>query len=378
MNANRRRTKLYALLDRHWAAWVISGVGLTLAGLSLWYLIVLKALFIGSAPALGLISLVLKAIEVTLLAGFSLVLVYAGYWLASSPLEKRRIWWAGLWTMIGLTGIVAIVALVTAVQIMQGQEISEPTLVQEMLLAAGGGGIAGLLIGISTIRETLNSEQVEQQRDTLIFVNKLLRHNVLNGMQVIQGNTGILEDHVEEEGVEFLETTEERTERIVNLINDVRALVDSVSGDRPLKAIPLRPTIEREVEKAREAHPGATIDVGLLPRTEVLADDLLDSVFENILTNAVEHNDAETPRVEITVEKKDEFVTVRISDNGPGLPQEDREILFEPGIQSVGSSGEGLGLYLVDKLIAGYGGQATFEDNHPQGTVVAIDLRIAD
>ena len=181
MVENRRGKKVHALLDRHWAAWVISGVGLTLGGLSLWYLIVIKALFIGTASALGLLTLVLKAIEVALLAGFSLVLVYAGYWLASSPFEKRRIWWAGLWTMIGLTGIVAIVALVTAVQVMQGQEISEPTLIQEMLLAAGGGGIAGLLIGISTIKETLNSEQVEQQRDTLIFVNKLLRHNVLMG-----------------------------------------------------------------------------------------------------------------------------------------------------------------------------------------------------
>lgn len=378
MTTNRRERIVYALLDRHWAAWVISGVGLTLAGLSLWYLIVIKALFIGSASALSLLTLLLKVIEVALLASFSLVLVYAGYWLASSPFEKRRIWWAGLWTMIGLTGIVAIVALVTAVQVMQGHEISEPTLIQEMLLAAGGGGIAGLLIGISTIKKTLNSEQVEQQRDTLIFVNKLLRHNVLNGMQVIQGNTDILEDHVEDEGVEFLETTEERSERIVTLINDVRALVDSVSGDRPLKAIPLRPAIEREVKKARAAHPEATIDVGLLPKTVVLADDLLNSVFENILTNAVEHNDEETPRVEITVEKKDKHVTVRIADNGPGLPPEDRDKLFEPGIQSVRSTGEGLGLYLVDKLVARYGGQATFEDNHPQGTVVALDLRIAE
>ena len=197
-------------------------------------------------------------------------------------------------------------------------------------------------------------------------------------MQVIQGNTDILEDHVEEDGQEFLETTEERSERIVTLINDVRALVDSVSGDRPLKAIPLRPAIQREVEKARATHPEATIDMGLLPRTEVLADDLLESVFQNILTNAIEHNDAGTPRVEITVEKKNKYVTVRVSDNGPGLPTDDRDRLFEPGIQSVRSTGEGLGLYLVDKLVARYGGHATFEDNHPHGTVVALDLRIAD
>ena len=214
---------------RRWAAWVISGIGLALAGLSLWYLIIVKALLIGRVTSPGLAALILEVIEIGLLAGFSLVLVYGGYWLVTSPFDEVDLWWTGLWTMIGLAGVVAIVALVTAFQMLRGQTISEPSLIQELLLASGGGAIGGLLIGVSTVRETIEGERAKRQRDTLLFVNELLRHNVLNGMQIILGNTQRLHEHVDEEGQELLETNEQRAEAVADLIEDVRALMDSVA-----------------------------------------------------------------------------------------------------------------------------------------------------
>jgi hypothetical protein len=131
--------------SQYWAAWVISGIGLTLAGLSLWYLIIVKAIYIGAVPGSGPTTVLLSVIEVVLLTGFSLVLVYGGYWLATSPFDTERLWWAGLWTMIGLAGVVTLVALVFAFQVSQGQVVNQPTLVQEMLLAAGGGASVGSL-----------------------------------------------------------------------------------------------------------------------------------------------------------------------------------------------------------------------------------------
>lgn len=362
------------LSGQYWAAWVISGVGLALAGLSLWYLIIVKALYLWTALESGLTALVLNVIEVGLLAGFSLVLVYGGYWLASSPFETERLWWAGLWTMIGLAGVVALVSLVIAFQVSQGRTLSQPTLVQEMLLAAGGGAIGGLLIGVSTVRETAEAEQAKQQRDTLLFINELLRHNVLNGMQVVLGNTDLLREHTDERGQPLLDTNEERAGTVVELIEDVRALVKSVSGEIPCKEVSLSTTLREEVESLRKTRPTARVETDIPPGTEVYADELLGSVFENLLTNAVNHHPRDDPHVSVTVEERPERAVVRVADDGPGIPDAKKGTVFEPGEQGEGSVGQGIGLYLVDTLVTRYGGDVRFEDNDPTGAVAVVEL----
>jgi signal transduction histidine kinase len=361
-------------LNERMAAWVVSGIGLVLAGLSLWYLIVVKALYLGDSDPLGSLALALRVIEIGLLGGFSLVLVYAGYWLATSRFDSHRVWWTGLWTIIGLSGVVAIVALVQSFKIVQGQPLSRPSIIQEMLLAAGGGGIAGLLIGVSTIRETVNAERVRQQRDTLVFVNELLRHNVLNGMNVIQGNAHILREHVDEEGERYLDVSEERSERIVELIQNVRVLVRSVSKENDLAPVDVAAVVESEVGSARLSYDDATFHVETPEQARARADELLSAVFENLLSNAVEHNDTDDPTVEVTVESGDETVVVRVADDGPGIPDDHKETYFAPGEQDEDSVGQGIGLYLVETLVERYDGEIDVADNDPRGSVFTVEL----
>ena len=359
-------------------AWVISGIGLVLAGLSLWYLIVVRAYYLTVGSFSLSMTTVLELLEVALLGGFSLVLVYAGYWLASSQFDTRRVWWAGLWTLIGLTGIVAIVAFVNSLQVAQGEQLSEPTVIQMLLLAAGGGAIAGLLIGVSTVRETVEAERARRQRDTLVFVNELLRHNVLNGMQVIKGNVRLLEEHVDEEGREFIETTQDRSDTIVELIQNVRVLVDSVSREGSLHPVDLPRQLSRVVAQAGDANPEAEFELDLPAEARVRADDLLDAVFENLVTNAVQHSDAESPRVRVSATVEGDVVRTRVADDGPGIPEARRESCFEPGEQDESSVGQGLGLYLVATLVERYGGDVRVEDSDLGGAAVVVELPRAD
>lgn len=364
--------------NRYWAGWAISGIGLSLAGLSLWYLIVVKALHLGAIDDGGVLGFALRLIEVALLAGFSLVLIYGGYWIAASQFHRERAWWAGLWTMVGLAGVVAIVGLVTAFRIQQGQQLSEPTIIQEMLLAAGGGALAGLLIGISTVRETIESEHAREQRDTLLFVNELLRHNVLNGMTVILGNNEVLRNHVDEDGERYLDTNDERAKSIVELIQNVRRLMRSVSGETTLGAVELEPVLSREIEKVHDAYPTATFETDLPDDVQVRADELLDAVFENLLANAVDHHHDDEPTVAVDAAVEDSTVEVHIADDGPGIPNEAKERYFGPGEQDEGSVGQGLGLYLVETLVERYGGSVRIEDNDPRGSVFVVELQRVD
>jgi len=374
MNADRReRTSADGLANV--PAWVVSGIGLVLAGLSLWYLIVVRAYYVSGSLLDPTPAVVLEVIEISLLGGFSFVLVYAGYWLASSRFGGRRLWWAGLWTLIGLTGILAIVVLVNSMQLVRGQPLSQPTFVQTILLAAGGGAIAGLLIGVSTVKETVEARRAERQRDALMFVNELLRHNVLNGMQVIKGNSELLTEHVDEAGEPLLNTTHERSESIVGLVRNVRVLVDSVSRERPLRDVELGAVVGRAVSEARGAHPDAEFEADVPDGLTVRADDLLSAVLENLLSNAVDHNDADRPRVAVRAEPDGESVVLRVSDNGPGIPESEWESYFEAGRQHEASVGQGLGLYLVDTLVERYGGTVEITDNEPRGTTVEVELR---
>lgn len=360
-------------------AWIVSGTGLVLAGLSLWYLIVIRAYYLGGGGFQLSPATVLELIEISLLGGFSIVLIYAGYWLASSQFERQRLWWAGLWTLIGMTGIVAIVVLFNSLQMLQGERLSEPSFIQTMLLAAGGGAIAGLLIGISTVRETVEAERAKRQRDTLLFINELLRHNVLNGMQIIKGNTELLEAHVDEAGKQYLETTQDRSDSIVELIQNVRVLADSVSRETSLHPVSLGDVVRSVVDDARDAHPDAEFDVAVPEDVHVRADDLLEAVVENLVSNAVIHNDSDTPQVAIsaTVESGG-IVLLEVADNGPGIPEDRREQYFEPGEQDESSVGQGLGLYLVRTLVDCYEGDVRIEDNESQGIAVVVELAQAE
>jgi len=104
----------------------------------------------------------------------------------------------------------------------------------------------------------------------------------------------------------------------------------------------------------------------------------LDSVFRNLLKNAVQHNDCETPEITATVAENDDSVTVRIADNGPGIPDDLKAELFEQGQKGLKSEGTGIGTYLVQTLVSQYGGDVWVEDNDPQGCVFVLTLPKAE
>jgi signal transduction histidine kinase len=368
-------------IERGGGSWFVSGIGVVLAGLSLWYVIVFRALSVTSS-AVGSPGFVLAMLEVILLGGFSVVLVYAGYWLATSQFDSQQLWWAGLWTVVGLAGIVAIVALLQSSQLSEGQALSEVTIVEELLLAAGGGGIAGLLIGISTVQSMWSQEQVERQRDTLEFVNELLRHNVLNGMQVVLASAELVEEELDSEDPD-LEAVESalshighRGDDIVELVENVRVLAQSVSGDVACGPVTVSSLLTQKVGTARVTYPEATIRADIEPDVTVSADDLLPAVFENLLANAVDHNDRDHPTVAVTLETDSDEGTavVTVADDGPGIPDEYKQAYFGPGEQDDGSVGQGLGLYLVDTLVDRYGGEVTATDNEPRGARFEVEL----
>uniref|UniRef100_UPI003567E59A ATP-binding protein n=1 Tax=Salinigranum sp. TaxID=1966351 RepID=UPI003567E59A len=99
-----------------------------------------------------------------------------------------------------------------------------------------------------------------------------------------------------------------------------------------------------------------------------------------LVENAVEHNDTDAPWVCVSVERTavdgERYVDLTVADDGPPIPEADREVLVgrDPSLDDA----SGLGLWLVNWIVTDSGGEVTYEPNDPRGNVVTVRLDTPD
>ena len=207
--------------------------------------------------------------------------------------------------------------------------------------------------------EVVTVEDIERERKRVKLLNKLMRHDILNDLSAV---LGYLEIYRDSRDPEILDKIEMRIKNSINLIKSTR-----VVEKRPeLKPVRLKDVILSEISGYGNAEIRCYV-----PDIEVLADELLTSVFRNLIINAIIHNDEKIPRIEISARKLNGWVEIRVADNGPGI--KDKEEVFKEGF----GKHTGLGLYLVKTIVEGYGGKVWIEDNKPKGSVFVIRLKAA-
>lgn len=223
-------------------------------------------------------------------------------------------------------------------------------------------------------------EELERQRDSLEVLNQVVRHDIRNDLQLVTAYADMLADHVEEPGEEYLDTIRENAGHAVELTRTAGETADMLlRTEDQYQDVDLLRVLDTELEDLRDAYPEAIIIAeSPLPTVTVRANDLLDSVFRNLLKNAIQHNDAAVPEVRLSAEAREGVVEVRIADNGPGVPDDRKREIFGKGNKGLESTGVGLGLYLVYTLVESYGGAVWVEDSDPTGTVFVVELPIAD
>jgi signal transduction histidine kinase len=232
------------------------------------------------------------------------------------------------------------------------------------------------VVGVCT--DITEQKRREQELEAL---NRVVRHDIRNDMQIILAWAEMLEDRVEETGEEYLRKSLASGQHVVELTEIAREYLETLTGDEEMsvKPVPLRSTLRNELDRRRESYPGAEfVVVGEIPDVEVRANEMLPSVFRNLLNNAVQHNDTDDPVVEITCDSEGGAVTVTVADNGPGIPDDQKETVFGKGNRGLGSQGTGIGLYLVWTLLEQYGGTVTVEDNDPTGAAFVVRLRTVE
>ena len=228
-------------------------------------------------------------------------------------------------------------------------------------------GVEGIVRDITTRK--LREKELEQRGRRLEVLNRVLRHDLSNYLAALKN---YVEVAIEEPEKEHFEKIESIISRAIELINEVRDAED-VERAEVLKPINLSEVIVKEVDAVRSPNVGIT---AVIPENVmVLANDMLHVIFNNILRNAIIHNDKEEKKVWVTVNRKDGWVEVRIADNGPGIPDDIKKEIFEEGFKGERTGRTGLGLYLVKTLMEKYGGSVSVEDNEPEGSVFILKLK---
>ena len=164
------------------------------------------------------------------------------------------------------------------------------------------------------------------------------------------------------------------SEHIRELTEDSRKFIETLVGEAEVEAEPvsLDKVLGDEVRKSKSKYPEVTITVnGLDGDVTVMGNKMLSSVFRNLLSNAVQHNDGD-PEIDIDIDSKEEEVEVKVADNGPGIPDDKKERIFQDG--EVNESEVGMGLYLVHNLVHSFDGEVHISDNQPKGTTFTVRL----
>lgn len=197
----------------------------------------------------------------------------------------------------------------------------------------------------------------------------LLSHDINNMNQVALGYTELALDAVKQ-GKYDPSITEKIREVLVNssaLIENIMKIRRIKAGELKLESIDLNPLIKETID-AYTSVQGREVRINYRTKCDcrVLANNLLKDVFANLISNAIKHSTGplliEVELSKIHEQDKD-YCMVAISDNGPGIPDEKKKVLF--GRFMRGAKGMGLGLFLVKSLVENFKGHAWVEDRVP-------------
>jgi two-component system OmpR family sensor kinase len=184
----------------------------------------------------------------------------------------------------------------------------------------------------------------------------------------------------EKETSELIGRIENESKRMGSLVEDLLLLARlDQSREMESKPVDINQVVEDAVVSACAAGPGHPVTFETsAAELFTLGDQLrIHQVVANLLSNARSHTPVGTP-IHVAVKATDNGVEVAVSDQGPGLSQEDQKRIFERFYRAdgsrvrVGQDGTGLGLSIVDAVMRAHGGSVSVRSELGKGSTFTL------
>jgi len=230
----------------------------------------------------------------------------------------------------------------------------------------------------------LNARDVttrKESRQQAIVLNRMLRHNLRNGLNVVIGHAEQFADAETPEVAGSGEAVVSKAWELYEQASYAKELADILeSAHHTQRPHNLSVLVDETVDDLADSYSEVVFSVDLPERVCVMAAPKLGLAVEHIVRNAAEHNDAATPRVDISAQTPATdagVVELTVADNGPGIPADEKEVLLD-GQETPLKHGSGLGLWIVNWIITRTGGRIAFERNEPRGSRVTLAMPPAE
>lgn len=253
-----------------------------------------------------------------------------------------------------------------------------------VIARSGFGEINSTIHSLKTLSATLEQKVKErtvklERSNSLkdLFID-IMRHDLLGPIGVIENSTELMLDaEADIEKRELIRIANESAEKLIELIENASkyAALEELEGvdiqlfviDKVLKEVAetLEPlAIEKNIKI--EYHTG--------PDCIFKASPLIKEVFWNLMSNAVKYG-PENSTVVIEIQKGPPC-TISVKDSGPGIPNEEKQRIFERfvRIKKGGVRGSGLGLAIVKRIVDLHEGKVWVEDNPDGGSIFKVVL----
>lgn len=236
------------------------------------------------------------------------------------------------------------------------------------------------------IKKTTELERINKLKDQMLG---MAAHDLRNPLSVIQNYADFLMEDIKkgrtgEEQYELAKEIKESSEYMVQIVEGMLDISAIESGNVSLnkEEVDLNTLIQRAVSLNRPSaeKKNISLDINLCggPCVKSIDYHKFQQVLNNLISNAIKYSEANTTTT-VGVEKDEKEIIIYVADEGQGIPEEDRDKLFQPFAKinveaTAGEKSTGLGLAITKKIVEAHGGTIDVKTKIGEGTTFYVRL----
>ncbi|MDR6462912.1 ATP-binding protein [Chryseobacterium sediminis] len=226
------------------------------------------------------------------------------------------------------------------------------------------------------------NDELKKVNDELDSFSYTISHDLGTPLTVMKLNAQMLLGNLTDDSVKSktkINTIIEEIDNMAEMMHDVLQLSRAKHSEIQLENLKTAHTIEKISQNAKMTYGSPNSEIIIKECPDVLADKtMLHQVFLNIINNAVKYSShKDLPKVEIEGTEDDQTIIYRISDNGIGIPEEEKHKMFKIFNRMDNAKkfkGNGVGLSIVHRIMKRIGGNVDYESSS-EGTSFILTFK---